>query len=434
MSIGCEILVGDALEKLRELPDESVHCVVTSPPYYGLRDYGVDGQIGLEESPGEFVGKLVEVFEEVRRVLRPDGTCWVNMGDSYAGAPGGAQGKSGARASRTFTAESEFKKGGGNYKPKDLMGMPWRLAFALQDAGWWLRQEIIWHKPNPMPESCTDRCCRSHEHVFLLAKSGKYFFDEEAIKEPVSGTAHARGNGVNRKIKAPDGWDSSVGDGAHGTIHKNGREKGAYKGNGVGWGHGAVDGDRGRGRVKQNESFSSAVKDLVSTRKKRSVWTVTTEACKDAHFATFPQALVKPCVLAGTSGRGCCGKCGAPYVREVEEGDADLEHQRACGGDAMGEYHGKATKDFKASKAEDASEVKARILAGMKKRRTVGWRAGCECGAEVVPCVVLDPFGGSGTTGLVALELGRSAILIELNPEYAEMARERTNVTPGLQF
>lgn len=405
----CEIIIGDCIESLRKMPDESVQCVVTSPPYYGLRDYGVDGQIGLEETPAEFITKMVEVFEEVRRVLRMDGTLWMNMGDSYAGTGD-------RKPNITDSGEMSFRAGGKamrppGYKAKDLMGMPWRLAIALQDAGWWLRQDIIWDKPNPMPESVNDRCCKSHEYIFLLSKSARYFYDAEAVKEPVSGTANARGNGVNAKIKAPDGWDT--GKGSHGTIHKRGR-------------------DKGKTRPKQNASFSSAVNELVSTRHKRSVWRVTTEPCKEAHFATFPQALVRPCILAGTSTAGCCEECEAPLVRTVEKGEVDSEHQKACGGDTNGEYKGKATKDYKAGRAEDPSEVKARILRGMRESKTTGWKPTCSCNAGIKPCVAMDIFGGSGTTGKVAIELGRSAILLELNPEYAEIARIRTNTTPGL--
>jgi len=176
---------GDCLDVLRTLPDESVHCCVTSPPYWGLRDYGHDGQIGLEETPEAYVSRLVEVFREVRRVLRSDGTLWLNLGDSYAnGGPSGPQGTSGDRASRSFTAE-RLEAGCLTHglKPKDLVGIPWRVAFALQADGWWLRQDIIWHKPNPMPESVRDRCTKAHEYVFLLAKSQRYYYDAEAISE-----------------------------------------------------------------------------------------------------------------------------------------------------------------------------------------------------------------------------------------------------------
>jgi DNA modification methylase len=428
----CKIIIGDCLDGLRAMPSDSVHCIVTSPPYYGLRDYQLpptqwsDGMVcclGLEPTPQEFIRHIVEVFRELRRVLRRDGTCWMNMGDSYCGKPGGGQGAGGqmvgravakARDAAAKLVERDRPEG---LKPKDMMGMPWRLAFALQDDGWWLRQDIIWHKPNPMPESVHDRCCKSHEYIFLLTKSARYFYDAEAVKEPVSGTANARGS-----FKTPDGWDTSSGDGAHGTIHRKGREKGVTpKSREAGFG------------VKNNESFSSAVAELVGTRHKRSVWTITTEACKDAHFATFPTALVKPCILAGTSAAGCCSSCGAPFHRVIRKGKPNREHQKACGGDVNGEYNGKATKDYAAGRAEDPSEVKARILRGMVERETIGWAPNCKCQQDSpIPCTVVDPFGGSGTTGLVALELGRSSILLELNPDYAAIASNRTNITPGL--
>ena len=337
------VYCADALAALRELPPDSVQCCVTSPPYWGLRDYGVAGQIGLEETLAEFIQKIRAVFEEVRRALKPDGTCWVNMGDAYAGSWGaqGREGTTGAMHGRSVIAARQIarsamreKTGSMNrlpgLKPKDLIGIPWRVAFALQDAGWYLRSDIIWHKPNPMPESITDRPTKAHEYLFLLSKSERYFYDVEASKEPVTGNAHPRGDGVHPKArwKTPDGWDTSKGNGGHGTIHRGGREKG-----------------------KQNESFSAAVKDVVCTRNKRSVWTIPTAAFSDAHFATFPPDLVKPCILAGT-----------------KPGDT-----------------------------------------------------------------VLDPFGGSGTTGQVALELGRRAILIEINPYYLSMIKSRTTQI-GFQF
>lgn len=474
------IEIGDAIEVLKTLPEKSVHCCVTSPPYWGLRDYGtgtwiggdaacdhkgrsqtsgastlgewksgggaeykegtggipfkdvcgkcgaqrVDKQIGLEKTPEEFIAKLVTVFREVHRVLRDDGTCWINLGDSYNGQ--------GARSPNIQENGDLSYRAGGNairvkgLKPKDLCMIPARFALALQADGWYLRQDIIWAKPNPMPESVTDRCTKSHEYIFLLSKQPRYFYDAEAIKEPVNGGSHAR-----KGYKTPDGWDTTKGQGGHGAFHKEGREKGQTgyvpKGNGVT----PKSAPPGSG-IKANESFSAAVVDLVSNRNKRSVWTVATESFSEAHFATFPQALITPCILAGTSGRGCCAKCGAPYERVVELGEPDLAHQRACGGDANGEYAGQSTKDYGSAKAQDASATKARILAGMRQRKTVAWNSTCKCEAEIVPCTVLDPFGGSGTTGLVAIEHGRSAILIELNPEYVEIARSRTNTTPGL--
>lgn len=312
--------------------------------------------------------------------------------------------------------------------------MPWRLALALQADGWYLRCDIIWQKPNPMPESVTDRPTKSHEYIFLLTKNQTYYYDAEAIKEPVTGGAHERGDGVNPKQwKTPDGWDTSNGNGGHGSFHRNGREKGKTPGKNS---RIHVDRDPAHARPKpsrQNESFSAAVCGLVSTRNKRSVWTVATYSFRDAHFATFPPDLIRPCILAGTSARGCCPICGAPWRRIVERGEPDLDHQRACGGDKNGEYFGQAVKSYEGTGAQNASAVKARILAGMRERKTVDWVPTCKCPAhEPVPCVVLDPFAGSGTTLQVAREEGRSAIGIELNPQYIPLIHDRTNVTPGL--
>lgn len=297
---------GDCLQVLQTLPDESVHCCVTSPPYFGLRDYGVDGQIGLEPTPQAYVEKLVAVFREVRRVLRDDGTLWLNLGDSYAagGRGGGMEGEGGEKQRSNQGALLGPKRAPQGLKPKDLVGIPWMVAFALRADGWYLRQDIIWHKPNPMPEIVRDRCTKAHEYLFLLAKSERYYFDSEAMKEP----------GV-----IPAGTK-----GAKGSAERS-----------------AVAGVNARPpEYKVYDGF----------RNKRSVWTVQTRPYKGAHFATYPPDLIRPCIMAG-----------------------------------------------------------------------------CPVGGTV-----LDPFGGSGTTGHVALELGRKAVLIELNPKYVELMEQRTNVTPGL--
>lgn len=279
------IIEGDCRKTLLELEDESVHCCVTSPPYWGLRDYGADEQIGLEEKFKDYIEIIVDVFRGVHRVLRKDGTLWLNMGDGYIGGRSGGIGSSELLGSQRNhrAARAAWEAVGGRatksvrgLKAKDLIGMPWRLAFALQENGWWLRADIVWHKPSPMPESVRDRPTRAHEYIFLLSKSKRYHYDAAAIKEPVTGNAHPRG-------------------------------------------------------------------DLVEHRNKRSVWTVAQEPFADSHFATFPTELIKPCILAG------CPDCGT----------------------------------------------------------------------------VLDPFGGAGTTGLVADRLGRNAILLEANPKYCAMARER---------
>lgn len=417
------ILTGDCRDVLKTLAGDSVHCVVTSPPYWGLRDYGVEGQLGLEKTPEEYIAVMVDVFREVRRVLRPDGTLWLNMGDSYNVAT-----NKGRRYSATnnknhgywSAPHDDVRRNLPGLKPKDMAGMPWRLAFALQADGWWLRQDIVWSKPNPMPESVTDRCTKSHEYIFLLTKEGRYFFDQEAIREKVTGHAHRRS-----AVKPPARW--GVGDeprtaielqreGVHRKTKPGVTPKSAEPGSGI----------------KANESFHAACMDLVTQRNKRSVWTVASAPYSEAHFATFPPDLIKPCILAGTSSRGCCPQCGAPWRRVVESGAPDLEHQRACGGDSKGEYHGEATKDYAGAKAQDASATKARILAGMVEKKTTGWEPTCEHGLEPIPCTILDCFGGSGTSGQVALELGRSAILIELNESYITLANARCQVTPGL--
>jgi DNA modification methylase len=419
------VICGDALEKLRELPDESVQCCVTSPPYWGLRDYktppkiwlrdlnhdicrgehnweehiqpaanGIthdggmtgetlsgssatrkpkrsqfckscgawEGSFGLEPTPELFVEHLSQIFRETRRVLRKDGTLWLNLGDSYNAYNGGAGPSSSLSQGAQTTERPQLETGYGlrnkSIKPKDLIGIPWMVAFALRQDGWYLRSDIIWSKPNPMPESVTDRPTKAHEYLFLLSKSRKYFYDAEAIKEDVTGNAHARGDGVNPKAKwkTPDGWDTSSGNGSHGNFHRNGREEGfiGYKTKQTGRNsRQCVDQDPTHlqaKRPKQNESFSGAVNELVDARNKRSVWNVATAPYPDAHFATYPPDLIKPCILAG-----------------------------------------------------------------------------CPVGGTV-----LDPFAGSGITGMVALELGRKAMLIELNPDYVKLIHQRCNVTPGL--
>ncbi len=361
-----EILTGDCRQTLKTIEDGTVQCCVTSPPYWGLRDYGtatweggdpdcdhladrsayeknfadskqasnkgtgnrdiighdkcpkcgakrIDSQIGLEENYQDYVDTMVELFGEVKRVLRDDGTLWLNIGDSYAGncsrTSSGRQGMGDKR-------EGIYAKGGQGLKPKDLVGIPWRVAFALQADGWYLRQDIIWHKPNPMPESVTDRCTKSHEYIFLLSKSPKYYYDAESIREACS--PENIDDFKRRKKKDNKG----KGDGTYEEARPDlCRERDAY----------------------MPDDFR---------RNKRDVWTVATKPYKDAHFATFPEDLITPCIMAGSKG-----------------GDT-----------------------------------------------------------------VLDPFGGSGTTGRVAIENGRKAILCELNPEYVELINKRTTTTMGFGF
>ncbi len=256
---------GDCREVLRTLPAESVQCCVTSPPYWGLRDYGVEGQLGLERTPEEYVAKMVEVFREVWRVLRPDGTLWLNLGDCYASAGGaGWQGKHGQRSNRTHTQRALKGRSSlsGSLKPKDLVGIPWMVAFALRAEGWWLRMDIIWHKPNTMPESIEDRPTKAHEYLFLLAKGERYFYDGDAIREVA---VEAAAGNTERKFRGE---------------------------------HGGVAEDVGRG----HQGFSVPWRDDGSGRNARSVWSVTTKPFTGAHFAVMPWDLAERCVRAGSRG------------------------------------------------------------------------------------------------------------------------------------
>ncbi len=278
------ILQGDCLSILATLPDQSVQCCVTSPPYYGLRDYGVEGQIGLEETPDAYVAKLVAVFREVRRVLRDDGVLWLNLGDSYVSNPGDRAkvgGFQGNASPERIAAESSMSmnKHTSGLKPKDLIGIPWMVAFALRADGWFLRQDIIWHKPNPMPESVKDRCTKAHEYIFLLAKSQKYYYDAEAVMEDAAG----------------------------------GRERFG----------GAKYGDKGLDKSRNDTARFDET--IVDTRNRRSVWTVTTKPFKGAHFATFPPDLIEPCILAGSAK---CDTVLDPFNGAGTTGMVALKHGR----------------------------------------------------------------------------------------------------------
>jgi DNA modification methylase len=280
------IYQGDALAVLRTFEDQSIQCCVTSPPYWGLRDYGVKKQLGLESTPEKYVARIVEVFSEVWRVLRNDGTLWLVLGDSYAtgggkvgNCPGG--GAQGARWKGPTTQANRMPIIG--LKPKDLVGIPWRVAFALQADGWFLRSDIIWAKPNPMPESVTDRPTKAHEYLFLLTKNERYFYDAEAIKEPASEDTHARyARGRSDHHKWADGGPGNQTIATNKPGSKFARKL-AAPGSGI----------------KNNSSFDAAMAIMPETRNKRSVWTVTTKPYKGAHFATFPPKLIEPCILAG---------------------------------------------------------------------------------------------------------------------------------------
>lgn len=391
------------MDGLAHLSDESIQCVVTSPPYWGLRDYGVESQIGLEPTPEAYVERMVEVFREVRRVLRPDGTVWLNLGDSYVSGQGGRQSAVGelpptirrdrpdpkARpelenapsgwAERAVTTRTYPGRDSG-LKPKDLYGLPWRVAFALQADGWWLRSDIIWAKPNPMPESVTDRPTKAHEYVFLLTRSARYFYDTDAVREPSDGRT----------------WHDVMGSPRVGVPGQSKQD-----------GH-------GRRHAGFNERYFTAPPP--SQRNLRSVWSIATEPFPEAHFATFPKALVVPCVKAGTSEKGCCQECGAPWRRISERAVAFTSGSGRAGNVPDGKHAGSV----------QAKSGNYDIRMGpVVEAKTTGWRPTCAHDAEPIPCSVLDPFAGSGTVGVVALRLGRSFIGIELSPEYAEMARRR---------
>ena len=393
------IIPGDCIEGMRTLPDARVHCCITSPPYWGLRDYGHDGQIGLEPTPEAYVARMVEVFREVRRVLRDDGTLWLNLGDSYnnAGSSKNGTGLDGKMRGGATGADGEcgYKKRdlrhalkGSGIKHKDLVGIPWRVAFALQADGWWLRQDIIWHKPNPMPESVRDRCTKAHEYVFLLTKSERYYYDAEAVSEACAQSSASRYR---------YGFAGAVKSGAEGVVL--GR---------------AADPNCG---LKLSKTDSPP-----ATRNRRSVWTVTTKPYSGAHFATMPPDLVEPCILAGCPEQ-CCPMCGTGYER-VTARQKSFESGSGRSGIAI-----EGKQDLAASKTNSTPDIR---MGPVVSSVTLGWQPACDCSAAgTATGTVLDPFSGSGTTLAVAAELGRNAIGCELNPEYIELANTRIAKSRG---
>jgi DNA modification methylase len=467
------LLRGDA----RRLPiaDGSVHAVVTSPPYWGLRDYGIPpsvwggesschhewgpdvraawandvpgpsdnvpknaacrsrpkevgpfcvrcsawrGCFGLEPTPEMYVEHSVAIFREVWRVLRDDGTLWLNLGDTYAtGAgkvgdcPGGGdQGErwKGGRGSHDQTFRRDRKPVGPTIqpnrmplpglKPKDLVGIPWRVALALQADGWTLRSDIIWAKTNPMPESVIDRPTKAHEYLFLLTKAERYFYDADAIREPITSSGGAC-FGPQKKTKVPSGWDT--GGGAHGNFHRNGRGAPEYREMGV------------QSRALEDP----AERNHPLGRNKRSVWPIPVSAFPGAHFATFPPDLVRPCILAGTS-PVACGACAAPWVRSTEVRYENPGNRTTNGPRSIERKH----KEYGT----------AGFGVRMERRAfTVGWEPSCDHRDDSGRCIVLDPFAGAGTTALVAAMLGRRFVGTELNRDYAVMATRR--VADGLR-
>lgn len=362
-----QIITGDALEVLRTLPDGLVQCVVSSPPYFALRNYGVDGQIGMEESPEEFIDKLVAVFHEVRRVLRSDGTLWLNIGDTYANDAKWGGHSSGKHQKALHSVARRARYTG--LVGKSLLGIPWRLAFALQADGWILRSDIIWHKPSCLPESVTDRPTKSHEYLFLLTKEPHYYYDAYAIREP----AHNWGTRDHSNGKYTSGPVPISGGAHHGLTNSNNEETG---------------------------------------RNKRSVWSVNPHPYLEAHFATFPPELITPCILAGSTPRAC-EQCGAPWQRDTEREFLPSSENPAIlkGG----------------KKGMDASNRWADYPRGTTRIVSNGWEPTCTCIGSVGTdrSIVLDPFMGAGTTALVALQHARHYLGIELNPEYVQLAQRR---------
>jgi DNA modification methylase len=396
---GWRLLVGDVRERLAEHPAGHFHCCVTSPPYYGLRDYGHAGQIGLEETPEAYVAEMVGVFREVRRVLRDDGTLWLNIGDSYAGAgPSGASYQSETTKRRaagdgtdgSFRVSKRLAERGldyakkkpvppNGYKSKDLLGIPWMLAFALRADGWYLRSEIIWGKRSPMPESVRDRPTKAHEQIFLLTKSPSYFYDAEAVKEP---SIHAGSTGCVSGSKTAA------------RAAANGRQPSG------------------------NERPDAGRLPVPDKRNLRSVWWLSNEPYAGAHFATFPTEIPKRAILAGTSAVGCCPDCGAPW-RRVTERTRSFESGSGRSGNGI------AGKQAAVHGGGETGDVRRGPVVSSV---TLGWQPSCGCGhprSAVVPCRVLETFAGSGTTLAVARDLGRYAVGHELNPEYAELAERR---------
>jgi len=540
-----QVIPGDAREVLPTLAAGSVQCVVTSPPYWGLRDYGVEGQLGLESTPEEYVANLVAIFREVRRVLRKDGTAWLNLGDSYNTTPAGNRIPSGIsqltakRVGRLDEYNTQPKTFPG-LKPKDLVGIPWRVAFALQADGWVLRSEIVWSKRNPMPESVTDRPTKAHEQVFLFAKANRIGPDPTPWDDIPAADARwlaalIDGEGsviIRREVAKGNSYGAhaaqlSIGSTSEAllaevvritmsatVLHRPGlnapmhywqvsnkqalgilrcvypflivkrrqarcaialeegkrypgghaslaqkeiarrdalwqavkslnhfgdpdlslvpeptfgrwtsqryfydadavREEAIKGASGSTFMNGKT-GINGLGRVSRAERIESAYRNL------RSVWNIATEPFPDAHFATFPKKLVEPCIRAGTSERGCCPECGAPWVRQVNR----APRVNADGSCECGVTHG-TNKSGADAYTQGPQGMARNGRSYCSQVMTTGWSPTCAHDVEPTPCTVLDPFAGSGTTGVVALRLGRSFVGIELNPEYVEMARRR---------
>jgi DNA modification methylase len=538
---------GDCLEILPTLEANSIQCVVTSPPYWGLRDYGVEGQLGLEKTPEEYVGKMVAVFREVRRVLRDDGTLWLNLGDTYSAhkdcksipdslrVGGGSETANIIEKGKSFSRDTKLLKSVG-LKNKDLIGIPWRVAFALQADGWWLRQDIIWAKPNPMPESVTDRCTKSHEYIFLLTKSAKYYYDNEAVKESgqigspnrMFGAKNQEGtmrqdigrtwtdDGTRNKrsvwtittkpfksvfsygkyriaspncpvhdyhadlgralecdaLLASSQIDRMMNNGIHpfplqeGVVVSIPLDHPLFPFDGISAIPHSMRNYRTADELKQDEIFfgispyrteykeliDHSISKCVRTRGSNTevdvfqgvsgtypsgqtryrifcilTWQSPPSGCLchytgdlkkgQDHFAVFPPEIPEICIKAGTSEKGCCPECGSPWERVIEKKKIPRDELP------------KDDPRYRPNRYHDnkyANEIRNGYECGMYSESiTIGWRPTCTHNLDPIPCTVLDPFAGAGTTGMIAEKLDRKFIGIELNPEYAKMGERR---------
>jgi DNA modification methylase len=406
--------VGDCVDLLPTLEADSVHCVVTSPPYWGMRDFGVPGRhwyqmefapasglppmlirdhdavLGMEETTWQYVAHMVFVGRLLRRVLRPDGCWWLNLADCYAGPNNKARGGDAAKFGSRGCADQNATRAKSHELPdKQLVPMAWRVAMALQADGWWLRGDHVWEKPNAQAESVYDRPHRCHEYVFLLSPSRRYFWDDVAVRVPASRLTSDRG--VQRSAS---------------------KASAAYTAT-------------GRGRPRAGGGWTAATRAAYTTRALRTVWKIATVPFRGSHLATFPPALANLCIASGTSERGCCPSCGAPWKRIVDR-------RRVLDGQPVTTSWNDGTFNPRATGYTRFSPRNSKGGTGVGKHRyrctveTSGWAPTCRCDAgEPVPCTVLDPFAGAGTTGLVATAMGRHFVGIELSPEYARDAQRR---------
>lgn len=372
---GMKIIQGDSLEAMKSIPDEVVQCVVTSPPYWGLRDYGVDGQLGLEATPALYVEKMVALFREIRRALRPDGTVWLNLGDTYHGGGGKWEPRPDPKDTKGGRIDTGWRRNIDGLKSKDLVGVPWRVAFALQEDGWYLRSDIVWSKPNCMPESIKDRPTKAHEYIFLLSKSPSYYYDRDAIMEEAV-TKNLPGLGMTDTRETHASW--SGGNQGLNELHKQYKEEEPVK------------------------------------RNKRSVWEVHTIPYPDAHFAVYPPTLIEPCILAGASDQAC-PICGAPWERVVEREETSKDEDTES-------WRTQDNPGFGMRRAPEPNQPGAYYTG-----KTVGWQPTCKCEGNdgSASSIVLDPFTGSGTTGLVALKHRRWFLGIEISQEYCDIIEKR---------